>query len=177
MTLFLRALHGLLLVKTLLDPTRRQVLEEIAGSLWHQANLAPIFSLQCHSSETLGKLNTLCELNALIYEGQKVEPTVWNYYKEHEMTVSELSSKMDINQNKFSKILFSRLPTVAQWFKNLTQCLRGCGFDPCPHSVGEGSGVTASCSIGHRNGLDLVLLWLRLWHRPEAVALIQPLAL
>ena len=31
-----------------------------------------------------------------------------------------------------------------------------------------------SCSVGHRCGLDPALLWL--WHRPAAVALIQPLA-
>ena len=31
-----------------------------------------------------------------------------------------------------------------------------------------------SCSIGHRRGLDLALLWL--WCRPEATALIGPLA-
>ena len=35
------------------------------------------------------------------------------------------------------------------------------------------SGVTASCSVGHRCGSDPVLLWL--WRRPAAVALIQPL--
>ena len=31
-----------------------------------------------------------------------------------------------------------------------------------------------SCGVGHRHGLDLVLLWL--WQRLAAVALIQPLA-
>ena len=31
-----------------------------------------------------------------------------------------------------------------------------------------------NCSVGHRHGLDLVLLWL--WHRPAAIALIRPLA-
>jgi len=31
-----------------------------------------------------------------------------------------------------------------------------------------------SCGVGHRRGLDLVLLWL--WHRPAAVAPIGPLA-
>ena len=30
------------------------------------------------------------------------------------------------------------------------------------------------CGVGHRRGLDLVLLWL--WHRPAAVAPIRPLA-
>ena len=31
-----------------------------------------------------------------------------------------------------------------------------------------------SCGVGRRHGLDLALLWL--WRRPEAVALIHPLA-
>ena len=31
-----------------------------------------------------------------------------------------------------------------------------------------------SCAVGHRCGLDLVLLWL--WHSLAAVALIRPLA-
>ena len=31
-----------------------------------------------------------------------------------------------------------------------------------------------SCGVGRRRGLDPVLLWL--WHRPAAMALIQPLA-
>ena len=31
-----------------------------------------------------------------------------------------------------------------------------------------------SCSVGHRRGLDLVLLWL--WYGPAAIALIRPLA-
>ena len=32
-----------------------------------------------------------------------------------------------------------------------------------------------SCSVGHRQGLDLVVVWL--WYRLAAVAPIQPLAL
>ena len=40
--------------------------------------------------------------------------------------------------------------------------------------MGEGSGVTMSCGVGRRSGLDLALLWL--WYRLEAVALIRPLA-
>ena len=31
-----------------------------------------------------------------------------------------------------------------------------------------------SCGVGHRRGMDLVLLWL--WCRPEAEALTQPVA-
>ena len=34
--------------------------------------------------------------------------------------------------------------------------------------------MAVSCSIGHRHGLDPVLLWL--WYRPVAAALIQLLA-
>ena len=44
------------------------------------------------------------------------------------------------------------------------------GSIPC--SVGYGSGVAVSCGVGHRHGLDPA--WL--WHRPAAVALIQPVA-
>ena len=38
----------------------------------------------------------------------------------------------------------------------------------------KGSGVSLSCGIGHRSGLDPTLL--RLWCRPTAAAPIQPLA-
>ena len=50
----------------------------------------------------------------------------------------------------------------------------GCGFDPCPHSVGQVSSIAVSCGIGHRHGLDATLLWL--WHRPSAAAPVRPLA-
>ena len=49
---------------------------------------------------------------------------------------------------------------------------RGCGFNPWPRSVGEGSGIAVSCGVGCRSGSNLALLW----HRPVATALIQPLA-
>ena len=52
--------------------------------------------------------------------------------------------------------------------------LGGCRFDPWPCSVVWGSGVSMSCGVGCKCGSDLVLLWL--WHRPVAIALIQPLA-
>jgi len=45
--------------------------------------------------------------------------------------------------------------------------------DPWPCSVGEGSSIAVSCSVGCRPGLDLAFLWL--WHRPAAAAQIQPL--
>ena len=38
----------------------------------------------------------------------------------------------------------------------------------------KGSGISVSCGIGCRHGLDLALLWL--WNRLAATALIQPLA-
>ena len=50
----------------------------------------------------------------------------------------------------------------------------GCGFNPWPFSVGQGSGVVVSCGVGHRCSSDLVLLWL--WCRLAAIALIRPLA-
>ena len=42
--------------------------------------------------------------------------------------------------------------------------------------AGLGSGVAMGCGAGHRCSSDLMLLWLQLWRRPAAVALIQPLA-
>ena len=40
--------------------------------------------------------------------------------------------------------------------------------------MGKGSGIAMNCGVGHRRGLDLILLWL--WCRAAAVALIRPLA-
>ena len=48
------------------------------------------------------------------------------------------------------------------------------GSIPGLSSVGWGSGVAVSYGVGHRHGLDLVLLWL--WWKPVAAALIGPLA-
>ena len=42
--------------------------------------------------------------------------------------------------------------------------------------MGKGSGAAASYGVGCRHDSDLALLLLWLWHRPAAVALIQPLA-
>jgi len=47
-------------------------------------------------------------------------------------------------------------------------------FNPCPCSVGQGSGVAVDCGVGCRRGSDPALLWL--WRRPAATALIRPLA-
>ena len=76
--------------------------------------------------------------------------------------------------NSLVKIQGLEVPVVTQRVRNPTLSLWGCGFDPWPHSVGYGSGVAAGCSVGHRSGSDLVLLWL--WHRPASAAPIQPLA-
>ena len=38
------------------------------------------------------------------------------------------------------------------------------------------SGVAVSCGVGHRCGLGPALLWLWLWCRLAAAALIPPLA-
>ena len=45
-------------------------------------------------------------------------------------------------------------------------------FDPWPPSVGDESDIAVRCSVGHRQGLDLALLWL--WCRLAAAAQIQP---
>ena len=50
----------------------------------------------------------------------------------------------------------------------------GCGFNPWPCSVGEGSGTAMSCGVGRRHGSALALLWL--WCRQAATAPISPLA-
>ena len=42
--------------------------------------------------------------------------------------------------------------------------------------MGQGSSIAVSCAVGRRRSSDPVLLWLWLWFRPAAVALIQPLA-
>ena len=48
----------------------------------------------------------------------------------------------------------SLISDLAQWLKDLA--------------------LLVSCGVGHRDGSDLMLLWL--WCRPAAVALIGPLA-
>ena len=55
-----------------------------------------------------------------------------------------------------------------------TSIHEGFGFDPWPHLAGQGSGVATSTGVGHECGSDLVWRWL--WHRPAAIAPIQPLA-
>ena len=50
----------------------------------------------------------------------------------------------------------------------------GLRFNPWPRSVGYGSGVAMGYDVGHRQGSNLVLLWL--WCQLAATALIWPLA-
>ena len=52
--------------------------------------------------------------------------------------------------------------------------LWGCGFNPWPHSVDRGSGVSVSYGVGSRQCLDAILLWL--WPRLAATAPTWPLA-
>ena len=63
---------------------------------------------------------------------------------------------------------------MAQWLTNPTRSHEVAGFDPWPYSVDQGSGIAMSCGVGRRHGSDPALLWL--WYRPEATALIRPLA-
>ena len=51
---------------------------------------------------------------------------------------------------------------------------RGLRFNPWPRSVGYGSGVAVGYDVGHRQGSNLVLLWL--WCQLAATAPIWPLA-
>ena len=63
---------------------------------------------------------------------------------------------------------------MAQWLTNPTRNREVSGSIPGLAPVGEGSGVSVSCGVGRRRGLDPVLLWL--WCRPAAIAPIRPLA-
>ena len=57
---------------------------------------------------------------------------------------------------------------------NLTSIHEDAGSIPGPCSVGSRSSVAVSCGVGPRHGLDPVLLWLWLWHRPAATAPLRP---
>ena len=57
---------------------------------------------------------------------------------------------------------------VAQRVKNLTSILKDVDLIPGLAQWVKGSSGADSCSIGHRQGLDLILLWL--WCRPAAAA-------
>ena len=56
----------------------------------------------------------------------------------------------------------------------MTSIHKDLGLIPGPAQWVKISNIALSCGMGHRLSLDLALLCL--WHRPAAVAPIQPLA-
>ena len=66
------------------------------------------------------------------------------------------------------------IPVVAQWLTNPAINHEVAGLIPGLAQWVKDTGVVVSCSVGHRRGSDLALLWL--WCRPAAVAPIRPLA-
>ena len=80
----------------------------------------------------------------------------------------------------FQKLIFNEI--ISFWRShhglvemNLTSIHEETGSIPGLTQWGWGSRVAVTCGVGHRRGLDLVLLWL--WCRLVATAVIQPLAL
>ena len=65
------------------------------------------------------------------------------------------------------------VPVLAQGVKTQHSVCEDAGSIP-GLTQGQGYGVATSCGIGHRCGLNLVLLWL--WHRLAAAALIRHLS-
>ena len=58
---------------------------------------------------------------------------------------------------------------------NPTSIHEDAGFDPWPHSVGQGSSIAVSYGVGHRRSLDPAWLWLQCrplaWELPYAMGL------
>ena len=66
------------------------------------------------------------------------------------------------------------VPVVAQGLTNPTRNHEVAGLIPGLAQWVRDLALPVSCGVGCRRGLDPMLLWL--WCRPEAVALIGPLA-
>ena len=63
---------------------------------------------------------------------------------------------------------------MAQQVRNPISTHKDVGSIPGLAQCVKGSGIAASCGVGHTPGLDLTLLWL--CRRLAAAALIRPLA-
>ena len=59
---------------------------------------------------------------------------------------------------------------MAQWLTNPSNHEVSCSIPGLAQWIKD----PASCGVGHRCGLDAILLWL--WCRPVATSLIRPLA-
>ena len=70
------------------------------------------------------------------------------------------SSQIIQDMLTISKLLMCGVPTVAQWVKNLTQCLRGPGFNPWPSQWVNDPVLPQVVAVCCRRGSDPVLLWL-----------------
>ena len=75
---------------------------------------------------------------------------------------------------KLAEVSFYQSSCVAQWVKNLTSIHEIVGSMPDLTQWVKRSSVAASFGIGHRCVSGLVWLWL--WYRTAAAALIQLLA-
>ena len=67
------------------------------------------------------------------------------------------------------------VPIVAQWLTNPASNHEDAGLIPGLVQWVRDPGFAVSYSVGHRSGSDPPLLWLRLWRKPAAVALIRSL--